>query len=78
MTEWSFLQQNLNRCHLNTQKIDWDVTWMLFNKYKGFKCTSMKHHATWTFLIKLLHKALPLGMTLKQRRPKLYNEFEAS
>ncbi|GBB90415.1 hypothetical protein RclHR1_17370001 [Rhizophagus clarus] len=74
-TEWSLLNINRKECHLNSVQCDWQVTWMLINQFTGFRCRSVNINRLLCFLFKLLHKALPLGQVLAQRKPMLYDHY---
>ncbi|CAB4443693.1 unnamed protein product [Rhizophagus irregularis] len=55
--------------------IDWNITWNLIHRYKGFNCISVKKHWYLIFIIKLFAKLLPIGTTLIQRKPNIYKDF---
>ncbi|EXX52952.1 hypothetical protein RirG_248460 [Rhizophagus irregularis DAOM 197198w] len=68
--EWSMLKSNGHEI-----PIDWNITWNLIHRYKGFNCISVKKHWHLIFIVKLFAKLLPIGTTLLQRKPNLYKEF---
>jgi hypothetical protein len=41
-TEWSLLKNNQELCHMQSTKIDWKITWLIFHYCKGFHCISMR------------------------------------
>ncbi|PKK64721.1 hypothetical protein RhiirC2_854112 [Rhizophagus irregularis] len=68
--EWSMLKSNGHET-----PIDWNITWNLIHRYKGFNCISVKKHWHLIFIVKLFAKLLPIGTILLQRKPNLYKEF---
>jgi hypothetical protein len=68
--EWSMLKTNGHEI-----SIDWNITWNLIHRYKGFNCISVKKHWHLIFIIKLFAKLLPIGTTLIQRKPNIYKDF---
>ncbi|CAB4434521.1 unnamed protein product [Rhizophagus irregularis] len=68
--EWSMLKSNGHETPIN-----WNVTWNLIHRYKGFNCISVKKHWHLIFIVKLFAKLLPIGTILLQRKPNLYKEF---
>ncbi|GBC07533.1 hypothetical protein RclHR1_07510009 [Rhizophagus clarus] len=73
--EWSLLQCNRELCHTNNKQVAWKVTWNLLNQLRGFRCRSSKCHFMLVFIVKMLHKCLPIGSILAQRRSDLYKQY---
>ncbi|GBB90329.1 hypothetical protein RclHR1_17250002 [Rhizophagus clarus] len=73
--EWSLLQCNRELCHTNNRQVAWEVTWSLLNQLRGFRCRSSKCHYMMVFMVKMLHKCLPIGSILAQRRSDLYKNY---
>ncbi|PKC12454.1 hypothetical protein RhiirA5_396918 [Rhizophagus irregularis] len=55
--EWSMLKSNGHEI-----PIDWNITWNLIHRYKGFNCISVKKHWHLIFIVKLFAKLLPIGV----------------
>uniref|UniRef100_U9SNR1 Uncharacterized protein n=1 Tax=Rhizophagus irregularis (strain DAOM 181602 / DAOM 197198 / MUCL 43194) TaxID=747089 RepID=U9SNR1_RHIID len=53
--EWSILKTNEYET-----PIDWNITWNLIHRYKGFNCISVKKHWHLIFITKLFAKLLPI------------------
>ncbi|EXX57448.1 hypothetical protein RirG_207080 [Rhizophagus irregularis DAOM 197198w] len=68
--EWSILKTNEYET-----PIDWNITWNLIHRYKGFNCISVKKHWHLIFITKLFAKLLPIGTILLQRKPDIYKDF---
>ncbi|PKK80681.1 hypothetical protein RhiirC2_767844 [Rhizophagus irregularis] len=55
--EWSILKTNGYET-----PIDWNITWNLIHRYKGFNCISVKKHWHLIFITKLFAKLLPIEL----------------
>ncbi|PKB92280.1 hypothetical protein RhiirA5_445289 [Rhizophagus irregularis] len=53
--EWSILKTNEYET-----PIDWNITWNLIHRYKGFNCISVKKHWHLIFITKLFAKLLSI------------------
>ncbi|GBC02443.1 hypothetical protein RclHR1_04620010 [Rhizophagus clarus] len=73
--EWSLLQSNREHCHMNVRQIAWEITWGLLNQFRGFRCRSSREHHMFVFMVKLLHRCLPLGNVLLQRKRDIYSHY---
>src|SRR6266542_3777555 len=62
--EWSLLKAiEKSASHEN---IAWKISWALFKNTTGFQYNKSKKNNLWMFLVKIFHKALLLGSSLKQ------------
>ncbi len=71
--EWSRL--NSQKDTFAHQRIKWSASWTLFRNHIHFRCNKHLKNFSWIFLFKIFHKALPLGDTLKLRKPTLYKDL---
>ncbi|PKY41596.1 hypothetical protein RhiirA4_455211 [Rhizophagus irregularis] len=68
---WSRLKSNID-CFVDKRfDYDWHTTWTTIKQIKFFKCASTKRNSLWSFIIKALHKELPIATRLKQQKPAL-------
>ncbi|EXX72437.1 hypothetical protein RirG_069390 [Rhizophagus irregularis DAOM 197198w] len=68
--EWSILKTNEYETPIN-----WNITWNLIYRYKGFNCISVKKYWHLIFITKLFAKLLPIGTILLQKKPNIYKDF---
>jgi hypothetical protein len=74
--EYSFLSTHENCFDDNHNIINWNITWSLLRSVKGFKCTSMKRHKFFSFLLKLLHDGLPTVDLLKKKETPTLRQYQ--
>ncbi|PKC10845.1 hypothetical protein RhiirA5_498169 [Rhizophagus irregularis] len=73
---WSRLKSNID-CFVDKRfDYDWHTTWTTIKQIKFFKCASTKRNSLWSFIIKALHKELPIATRLKQQKPALYSDLK--